>query len=340
MAQPPLRWGIASAGKISHDFANAVGTLPATEHQIVAVAARKLQDAEKFAALLGIGTAHDGYEALAKNPNVDVVYIGAVNNAHYELGLLMLEHGKHVLCEKPLCLNEGQSKRLIKRATERNLFLMEAIWSRFFPFYRQLRERIDRGDLGEIREVEVEFGFVLSDIDRLRLKSLGGGTVLDLGVYTIQVCLWAFGGKAPEKVVASGVINDDGVDVEVTAELHFPGGGIARMKTSALHQLKNTAIVRGTKGSLTLHDFWCPLKLTDVDGTVKEDTLPTARHPFNFMNSCGLRYEAEEIRKCIRAGRVQSTSVSHADSLLIAHIQDEIRKQVGVVFPEDTQFAM
>lgn len=335
----PLRWGIVSAGKISHDFTNAVRTLPATDHQVVAVAARKLADAEKFAALHGIGTAQEGYDALAKNPDIDVVYIGAVNNAHYDLGMLMLEHGKHVLCEKPLCLNEGQSKRLVKRAAEQNLFLMEAIWSRFFPFYRQLRERIDRGDLGKIQEVDVEFGFVLSDIDRLRLKSLGGGTVLDLGVYTIQVCLWAFGGKAPEKVVASGVTNDDGVDVEVTAELHFPEGGVGRMKTSALRQLKNTAVVRGSKGSVTLHDFWCPLKLTDLDGTTREDKLPNAQHPFNFMNSCGLRYEAEEVRQCIKAGRLQSTYVPHAESLIIAHIQDEIRKQVGVVFPEDAQFA-
>uniref|UniRef100_A0AAG5DEV5 Trans-1,2-dihydrobenzene-1,2-diol dehydrogenase n=1 Tax=Anopheles atroparvus TaxID=41427 RepID=A0AAG5DEV5_ANOAO len=335
----PLRWGIASAGKISHDFATAVGTLPADEHRIVAVAARKLTDAQKFATLHDIGTAHEGYEALARNPNVDVVYIGAVNNAHYEIGLMMLDQGKHVLCEKPLCINEGQSKRLLQRATERKRFLMEAIWSRFFPHYRLLRERIGRGELGDVREVEVEFGFVLSDIDRLRLKSLGGGTVLDLGVYTIQVCLWAFGGKAPTKVLASGVTNDEGVDLEMTAEMHFPGGGIARMKTSALKELKNTATIRGSKASITLHDFWSPLKLTDTDSTVREDTLPPARHPFNFNNSCGLRYEAEEVRQCIQAGRMQSESVSHADSLLIAHIQDEIRKQIGVEFPEDAQFA-
>ncbi|XP_053677027.1 trans-1,2-dihydrobenzene-1,2-diol dehydrogenase-like [Anopheles nili] len=335
----PLRWGIASAGKISHDFANALGTLPATDHRMVAVAARKQADADKFATQHAIGTAHEGYEALAKNPDVDVVYIGAVNNAHYELGLLMLDHGKHVLCEKPLCMNEAQSRRLVQRATERGRFLMEAIWSRFFPHYGLVRERIERGALGEIREVDVEFGFVLSDVDRLRLKSLGGGTVLDLGVYTIQVCLWAFGGQAPNKVVASGEMNAEGVDVEVTAELHFPGGGIGRMKTSALRQLRNTAIVKGSKASMTLHDFWCPLKLTDTDGSVREDTLPVARCPFNFQNSCGLRYEAEEVRQCIAAGRLQSASVTHEDSLLIARIQDEIRKQVGVVFPQDAQFA-
>ncbi|XP_052868124.1 trans-1,2-dihydrobenzene-1,2-diol dehydrogenase-like [Anopheles cruzii] len=335
----PLRWGIASAGKISHDFANAVNTLPATDHQLVAVAARKLEDAQKFAQQHAIGTAYAGYEALAKDPNVDVVYIGSVNNAHYEIGLLMLDHGKHLLCEKPLCMNEAQASRLLQRAADRKLFLMEAIWSRFFPHYRAVRERIGRGELGEVREVEVHFGFQLTDVDRLRLKSLGGGTTLDLGVYTIQVCLWAFGGVAPTKIVASGITNEEGVDMEVTAELHFPGGGIGRMKTSALKELKNTATITGTKGSMTLHTFWCPLTLTDLDGKVREDTLPTARHPFNFHNSCGLRYEADEVARCIRAGKLQSETVSHADSALIARIEDEIRKQVGVTFPEDTQFA-
>uniref|UniRef100_A0A2M4A5M1 Trans-1,2-dihydrobenzene-1,2-diol dehydrogenase n=1 Tax=Anopheles triannulatus TaxID=58253 RepID=A0A2M4A5M1_9DIPT len=336
----PLRWGIASAGKISHDFANAVSTLPATDHQLVAVAARKQADADKFAQLHGIGTAHEGYEALAKNPDVDVVYIGAINNAHYEIGVLMLDHGKHLLCEKPLCMNEAQAKRLLQHATSRKRFLMEAIWSRFFPHYRLLRERIESGAMGEVREVSVEFGFELQEIDRLRLKGLGGGTTLDLGVYTIQVCLWAFGGVAPTKVVASGTVNDEGVDMEVTAELHFPGGGIGRMKTSALRELGNTATIVGTKGTMALPSFWCPLELTDVDGTVRKDTLPVARHPFNFHNSCGLRYEADEVRQCIQAGRLQSASVSHADSTVIAHIQDEIRKQVGVTFPEDTQFTL
>lgn len=333
----PLRWGIVSAGKISHDFTTALATWPKEQHLAVAVSARKLADAEKFAKKHGLAKAYEGYEALAKDDGIDAVYIGAINPTHYEIGRLMLDHGKHVLCEKPLCINEGQSKRLLAHAQEKKLFLMEAIWSRFFPSYIQLRDRIDAGELGDIQQVEVEFGFPLADVDRLRMKQLGGGTVLDLGVYTIQAILWAFR-AAPTKIVAKGKLNEDGVDVEVNAELHFANGGIAKMKTSALQKLVNTAVVRGSKGTMTLHDFWCPLLLTDIDGSRKEYTLPEARHPFNFHNSCGLRFEAEEVRQCIAAGKLESATVPHSESLLIARIQDEIRRQIGVQFPEDAQF--
>uniref|UniRef100_A0A8D8DB84 Trans-1,2-dihydrobenzene-1,2-diol dehydrogenase n=1 Tax=Culex pipiens TaxID=7175 RepID=A0A8D8DB84_CULPI len=334
----PLRWGIVSAGKISHDFTTALATWPKEQHLAVAVSARKLADAEQFAKKQGLAKAYEGYEALAKDAEIDVVYIGAINPAHYEIGRLMLDHGKHVLCEKPLCINEGQSKRLLAHAQAKKLFFMEAIWSRFFPSYVQLRDRIDAGELGDIQQVEVAFGFPLADVDRLRMKQLGGGTVLDLGVYTIQVILWAYR-AAPTKIVAKGKLNEDGVDLEVSAELHFANGGIARMKTSALEKQTNTATVRGSKGTMTLHDFWCPLALTDIDGSRKEYTLPDgARHPFNFQNSCGLRYEAEEVRQCIAGGRLESASVPHSESLLIARIQDEIRRQIGVQFPEDAEF--
>ncbi|XP_055595256.1 trans-1,2-dihydrobenzene-1,2-diol dehydrogenase-like [Uranotaenia lowii] len=333
----PLRWGIISAGKISHDFTNALSTWPKEDHQVVAVSARKLDDAQKFAKLHGIAKAYEGYESLAKDADVDVVYIGAINTTHYEIGMMMLDHGKHVLCEKPLCMNEGQSKRLLAHAKEKNLFLMEAIWSRFFPSYILLKQRIDSGELGEIKEVDVQFGFYLSDVDRLRLKGLGGGTVLDLGVYTIQVILWAFRG-APTKVVAKGQLNEEGVDMEVSAELHFPGGGVAKMQTSGLKKLENKAVIRGSKGTFTLHDFWCPVSLTDIDGSHKEFPLPPAPHSFNFPNSCGLRFEAEETRRCIREGRLESETVPHGESLLIARIQDQIRQQIGVQFPEDAQF--
>ncbi|KAL9706875.1 hypothetical protein quinque_010393 [Culex quinquefasciatus] len=273
-----------------------------------------------------------GTRRWAKDAEIDAVYIGAINPAHYEIGRLMLDHGKHVLCEKPLCINEGQSKRLLAHAQAKKLFFMEAIWSRFFPSYIQLRDRLNAGELGDIQQVDVSFGFPLADVDRLRMKQLGGGTVLDLGVYTIQVILWAFR-AAPTKIVAKGKLNEDGVDLEVSAELHFANGGIARMKTSALEKQTNTATVRGSKGTMTVSDC------TYIDGSRKEYTLPEgARHPFNFQNSCGLRYEAEEVRQCIAGGRLESASVPHIESLLIARIQDEIRRQIGVQFPEDAEF--
>lgn len=163
----PLKWGIASAGKISHDFATAIETLPATDHKIVAVAAREVSRAKEFAKLHEIPIAYGSYLELANDKDIEVVYVGTLNPQHYEISSLMLQKGKHVLCEKPLCMNEKQSKQLIDLAKEKNLFLMEAIWSRFFPSYIHIRNAIKSGALGNITKVKVDFGFPLEDVDRL-----------------------------------------------------------------------------------------------------------------------------------------------------------------------------
>lgn len=162
-----LRWGIASAGKISSDFVNAVSTLSDNDHQVVAVAARDLNRSQEFAEKYGIAKAYDAYDKLAKDPNVEVVYIGTLNPQHFEVAQLMLEHGKHVLVEKPLCMNEKQAKKLIAYAERKKLFLMEAIWSRFFPSYQYLRKQIRNGMLGDIKSVQIDFGASIEHVDRL-----------------------------------------------------------------------------------------------------------------------------------------------------------------------------
>lgn len=163
-----LKWGIASAGRISHDFVNAVGTLNESEHKVVAIAARDLSRAEEFAKHFGILNAYSSYLELAKDPEVEAVYIGSIHPQHLEIGLLMLEHGKHVLCEKPLCMNEKQVHQFVAYAKQKNLFLMEAIWSRMFPSYQYVREQIRKGKLGDILSVDVDFGFSrLADVDRI-----------------------------------------------------------------------------------------------------------------------------------------------------------------------------
>lgn len=163
---------------------------------------------------------------------------------------------------------------------------------------------------------------------------MGGGTILDLGVYVIQAALWAFR-AAPLKIQAEGKLNAEGVDMEVKAVLTFPNGGVANLHTSGLEELDNQATIKGTKGTMTLKQFWCPLKLVDVDGKEKEWTVPESKVKINFVNSTGLRYEAEEVRKCINAGLLESLDVSHEESLRIARIQDELRRQIGVKFAED-----
>lgn len=335
----PLRWGIATVGKISHDFVNALTTLVSGEHVVVAAAARSLDDAKKFAESHDIPKFYAGYELLAKDPEIDVVYIGSVNAKHYELCVLMLDHGKHVLCEKPLCVNAKQTEALLKLAKAKKLFLMEGIWSRFFPSYVYTKEMISKGELGEVTEVDVEFGFPLTEVEIVRYgpdaRQLGGGTILDLGVYTIQVSLWAFNSETPEKIEASGVVGEHGVDIGITAKLHFSHGRVANIKTSATKLLRNSTIIKGTKGQIELHDFWCPTEITDVNGNKMSWPLPKAKWDFVLLNSCGFRYEASEVKRCIDAGLLESPSVPHEESVRIAKIQDSLRAQVGVKLPED-----
>lgn len=168
---------------------------------------------------------------------------------HYEIAMMALENGKNVLCEKPLSINSKQSSKLLQTAKEKNLFFMEAIWSRFFESYKFLRKRIDDGDLGEIKSIDLEFGFALPNAERLFLKN-GGGSVLDLGVYPIQLSMWVFRAE-PTKVIAFGKLNEDGLDMEYTGEFQFPTG-VTKFKVSCLTSLTNRAVIKGTKGEIVV----------------------------------------------------------------------------------------
>lgn len=195
-----------------------------------------------------------------------------------------------------------------------------------------------------------------------RKKDLGGGTILDVGVYTILFCHWVFQ-KEPKSIKATGILNDEGIDLEMSAELNYGDNKLAKMKTSAIYTPSNTAKIIGTKGTMTVNTIcctmtsvvqkskWifiiffrkvpilnCPTSLIDVDGSEKTfPPFPKAKHEFNFTNTCGLRYEADAVRKCIRAGQKECEYATHNDSLIIARIEDEIRRQIGVKYPADDE---
>ncbi|KAI8043799.1 hypothetical protein M5D96_005137 [Drosophila gunungcola] len=305
-----IRWGIASAGKISEDFVIALSTLPASDHKVQAVAARSLDRAQEFATKHSIPKALGSYEELAKSGDVDVVYIGTLNPQHYEVAVLMLNNGKHVLCEKPLAMNKKQVEGILAAAKANKRFFMEAVWSRFFPSYQHVKELISSGQLGQI-------------------KDLGGGVVYDLGVYTIQASQWAFQEK-PEKIESKGSLNAEGIDDDVSATLTYSGGRTARMRFSSKEKLSNTAVIKGSKGQVTLIDFWTPNKLIDIDGQEKEWLPPKGKYATNYANSEAMRYEAEAVRQSILAGDVENKNMTYADSLLFAEIEDTIRKQIGI----------
>lgn len=329
-----LKWGIASAGLISEDFVNAIQTLSKGEHQVVAVAARDIDRAKNFAKRFDVPKAYGSYLELAHDPNVEIAYVGTLNPWHLEVSLMMLKHGKHVLCEKPLAMNEKQAQQMISYAKEKKLFFMEGIWCRFFPSYQYVRKQIKSGALGDILSVNAEFGIKdLFKVDRLSKMELGGGTILDMGVYTIQACQWVFQ-QEPKSIKATGTLNDEGVDLEMSAELNYGDNKVGTIKTSALNQLSNAVQIVGTKGQITINQIFCSTSIIDVDGNEKSWPLPSAKYDFYYPNSCGLKYEAEAIRETIRAGKKENENIPHEESLIIARIQDEIRKQIGVKYPK------
>ncbi|KYQ47851.1 Trans-1,2-dihydrobenzene-1,2-diol dehydrogenase [Trachymyrmex zeteki] len=330
-----LRWGIASAGKISHDFVTALRSLPADEHDVIAVAARQLSRAKDFAKLHEIKTVYDDYEKLGLNKNIDIVYIGTIHPQHFDIAMLMLKHGKHVLCEKPLTMNLKQTTELINYAKSKNLFLMEGVWSRCFPVYDVIRKEIASGNIGDIHQVIIPFGIQMSDLDRIALKELGGGTILDLGIYCLQFVCLVYDNEMPESIKAAGFLNENGVDMCMSATLTYKGNRTATIMTNALVKLPNEAYICGTKGMIKVPDnFWCPTKVELPSGTV-QTSLPKLKHEMNFTNSAGFSYEAVEVRNCILKGLIESPKISHDTSLLLAKLEDELRRQLGVVYPQD-----
>ncbi|KAL3284607.1 hypothetical protein HHI36_018761 [Cryptolaemus montrouzieri] len=329
----PLRWAIVGAGKISHDFVCATQIHP-EEHTVVAIASGSKEKAEKFALDHNIPKAYEGYEAIAKDPEVQVVYVGNLNTQHHATTKLMLEHGKNVLCEKPFTMNEKQTTELVNLARLKKVFLMEAIWSRCFPAYQKARELIDNGSIGDIKFVDISFGFGIQHVDRLTNKQFGGGAILDLGVYCLQFQQFVFRGFQPTKIVASGELTEHGVDATSSALISYPGGKLVSLTCSAEVKLSNEGIIYGTKGTIKIPNFWCPSQVITDQQTYTFD-LPKHKASFNHMNSEGLSYEAHEVKRCIEEGKLESSKITLDESIQLAKLMDAMRKEVGLQFPED-----
>ncbi|CAI5646029.1 unnamed protein product [Oreochromis niloticus] len=298
------RWGICSAGKISHDFTVALKTLPPEDHQVVAVAARKLEDAQEFAKKHSISKAYGSYEELARDPDIDVVYIGVIHPYHLNTCLLFTNAKKNVLCEKPLAMNTKEVQQILASAKKNDVFLMEAVWTRFFPVSVEIRRLLAEGELGEVKMVRSEFGVPLMHVPRAVQKELGGGALLDIGIYCLQFISMVYNGEKPESIQASGVVHvETGVDETVVAILKYSKNRMAVITCSSGVQLPNDAIIMGTKGTVRIPaPMWCPTSLV-VNDKETEYPVPEPYLPLNFINSTGMRYEAEEVRQCLLKGK-------------------------------------
>ena len=332
-----LRWGICSTGKICNDFCSAVKTLPESEHQIVSVVSRTSERAKEFAARFGISMTYSSYEEFAKDPNIDVVYIGSITQEHIRLCLLMLNAGKHVLCEKPLTLTTKYTKMLNAVAKEKNVFFMEAVWGRCFPVYKKIKESIANGDIGEVHMVRASFNVPLQYSTLPPLSSSSSsvpGMLHDIGLYTIQFVLFVYG-EMPTSITAVGDVLDNGYDVDGCIIFTFSKGQKACcMYSSKVAMEGNSACIYGTKGCIEIEDtFWAPKEVTLPSGKFTNE-LPEGPVPFILPNSSGLRYEAMEVRKCVQEGLTECSEFTHKDSEMMHSIMDEVAKQIGTDLQE------
>ncbi|KAM9410639.1 trans-1,2-dihydrobenzene-1,2-diol dehydrogenase [Pholidichthys leucotaenia] len=331
------KWGICSTGRISHDFTVALKTLPVEDHQVVAVTARKLEDAQEFANKHSIPRAYGSYEELARDPEIDVVYVGVINPYHMKTCLLFTNAKKNVLCEKPLAMNTKEVQEILASAKKNDVFLMEAVWTRFFPASVEIRRLLSHGELGELQMAMTAFGVPLMQNPSAKQKELGRGALLDIGIYCLQFICMVYGGEKPESVQASGVCVETEVDETVVVTLKFSKKRMAVVTFSTGMELPNDALVVGTKGTIQVPtNMWSPTSLV-VNGKETQYPLPEPYLPLNFPNSTGMRYEAEEVRQCLLKGLKESPVMSHTDSLLLAELEDEVRRQVGVVYSQDVQ---
>ncbi len=319
-----IRWGIASTGKISTSMAQALAGIDGAE--IVAVGSRSQSAADEFAQQHSIGRAHGSHSELCADPDVDVIYIGSPHSEHRSMTIEALEAGKHVLCEKAFALNRNDAEAMIEAAKQNDRFLMEAMWSWFMPCWHEIRGRIEAGEIGDIVTLDATFALDLPDPDgRHRRRDIGGGALLDLGIYPLSIARFLLG--EPTDVRALGRLTADGVDASVAGSLLHQSGAVTTFSTSLDATSDLTARIAGTGGRIEIHaPFWFPTAFTvTVDGTSETIEIPNR----------GLAHEAEHVMERIRAGHIESDVQTWAATLANMGLMDEIRRQVGVIYPSE-----
>ncbi|MFG3548453.1 Gfo/Idh/MocA family protein [Streptomyces sp. NPDC047725] len=329
MAEQRVRWGILSTGAMAATFTADLVDLPDAE--VVAVASRTRASAKEFAERFGIPRAYGDWESLARDEDVDVVYVATPHAAHRAAAGLCLAAGRNVLCEKPFTLNAREAGELVALARERGSFLMEAMWMYCNPLVRRMRALVEDGAIGEVRSVQADFGLAgpFPPAHRLRDPAQGGGALLDLGVYPVSFAQLLLG--EPSDVAARAVLSDEGVDLQTGALLSYESGALASVHCSIIGGTPNSASVTGSRGRIDVPDgFFSPDRFVlHREGAAPEEFLADpADDP-----RASLGHEAREVMRALRAGETGSPLVPLDGTLAVMRTLDAIRDRVGVRYP-------
>lgn len=326
-----INWGIIGAGNISSKFASALKEMENTN--IAAVASRDIKRAEEFAERFGAKKAYGSYEELVNDPFIDVVYIGTPHTEHMNNSALCIKNKKAVLCEKPFTVNAKDTKYLIDLAKKNNVFLMEAMWTKFLPVTNKVKEWIAEGKIGNVKRMDIGFGFS-NPIDyssRAFNYELAGGALLDMGVYPITYAIDIMG-ALPVKVESYANMLKNGVDEHNLTIFQFENGAIASLSSAVSVNVGKSAVFIGDKGRIEVDEFWVADKayVYDNGGNLIDSFIEESR-----IN--GYEFEAYEVNRCLREGKLESDRLPLNDTLDIMEIMDGIRAKWGLKYKQEIE---
>jgi predicted dehydrogenase len=321
-----IRWGILGTGGIAAKFARDLRLLP--DAQLVAVGSRAQATADSFAGEWGASRGYPSYAELVADPEVDAVYVSSPHPMHREDALLAIEAGKAVLCEKPFTINAAEAREVVAAARARGVFVMEAMWTRFLPHMVKVREVIASGVLGEVRAVYADHGqwFAEDPAFRLFAPELGGGALLDLGVYPISFASMVLG--TPARVTAVSTPAFTGVDAQTSMIFEYDGGAQALLTCILEARSTVRAAVVGTAGRIEIDWVWyqpATFRVITRDGETTEYDEPCEPR--------GMQHEAAEVARCLRAGLLESPTMPVDETVSIMATMDEVRRQIGLRYP-------
>lgn len=323
-----IRFGIVGTGTIAHRFAQAIKNVQCAE--LVAVASRTKENADKFGDEFDIPVRFESYEKMAESDVIDAAYIAVPHSGHIGCSCLMMNNGKNVLCEKPMAVNTAEAEEMFRCAKENNVLLMEAMWARLVPGTLKMLELVEDGVLGDIFGVEGKFCYTMDEdeMDHHVFKpEHGGGSLLDVGVYGLNFASWYLGNDVEEINAQCSVYN--GIDSHTCVLLKYNNGYIADISSAVLLRKPNEGYVYGSKGYAHLRRFYAPqeIELYFNNGETQKISVPYAGN--------GFEEQIEHFCKCVASGLKQSPVVTPEQTLYITRQMDKIRKITGIKYPQD-----
>ncbi|MDR1548678.1 MAG: Gfo/Idh/MocA family oxidoreductase [Hungatella sp.] len=320
-----LKIGIMGTGGIASILADTMLQMP--QAVLMGVASRSLEKAEEFAARFSLERAYGSYEELAKDPDIQLIYIATPHSEHYSNAKLCLENGKHVLCEKAFAANYAQAKEMTGLAKEKSLMITEAMWVRYMPMAKTLKEVLNSGIIGEPMTLTANLCYLIADKPRLMKPELAGGALLDVGVYTLNFASIVFGDEITD-IQSSVIKTDSGVDAQNSIILCYPGEKMAILNSSLRVLSDRLGIIYGTRGYLVVENVnnFESIKVYDAN----RQLIETHIRPEQIS---GYEYQIEACGEAIRNGWTECPQMPHKTILDIMKVMDELRRQWGIRYP-------